>query len=231
MANSSDRDDEGSRVRSLLAPVALLSIGIAGGACGGSTNARSRPHPAVGASSSSVAHHVDPAQEVPRYPGVKAYPDDDDEDNDHNGDENIRGFGREADAATGRAMVATLERYYTAAAKRDGARACGMLALSLRAAVPITYGRYGARYMRGDTCTAVLSHTFEYLHAQIASEAARMKVIAARVEGEKGYVVVDPHARCVPSTCVLALHELHIAKLLMGREAGSWKVESILLKV
>lgn len=128
-------------------------------------------------------------------------------------------------------MVGVLKRYYGAAVREEGGRACEMLASGFRKAVPIQYGRYGASFERGHTCAVVMSKAFHHYHRLLSIEARRMKVIGARLEGEKGYVVVRPHSPCLREMCVLNLRELLIAKMLMQREGGSWKVEAQFLMV
>jgi hypothetical protein len=162
---------------------------------------------------------------VPRY----SY--DDDADNDGNSDENIRKFGHEAGSADRRAMVNTLERYYAVAVRREGSRACALFTRGFRTRVPIDYGRYGAPFERGSTCSTVMSKVFDHYHRDLVIEARKMKAIDARLEGEKGYVVVRPHSPCFRDMCALNTRELLIAKLLMQREGGSWRVESLFLNV
>lgn len=159
------------------------------------------------------------------------YPNDDDADNDHNEDENIPTFGQEPSRADRRAMVTTLKRYYAVAVRREGARACSLFTAGFRKSVPIDYGRFGPSFERGSTCAAVMSKVLDHYHRELLIEARKMKVIDARLEGERGYVVVRPHSPCFRDTCVLNTRELLIAKLPMQREGGSWRVESLFLKV
>jgi hypothetical protein len=217
-------------LRPLLLSVAIALLGLLLAGCGG---ARS-PGRAVGkavATRSSSSVDTPGAETVPHYAGVPRYPYDDDADNDGNADENIPTFGHEASTADRREMVATLKRYYAIAARREGSHACALFTSGFRRTVPVDYGRYGPSFEHGSTCAAVMSKVLDHYHRELLTEARRMKVIDARLEGEKGYVVVRPHSPCVRDMCVLDTPELLIAKLFMQREGGSWKVESLFLKV
>ena len=206
-------------------------LGLVIGGCGQTTTHDRQSQPVAHVNrAGSVTTDVSESA-VPRYVGVSRWPYDDDADNDHNSDENIPTFGHEASRADSRAMVATLRRYYAAVVKRDGARACAMFTRGFRKAVPIDYGRYGSPFERGTECAAVMSKIFDRYHRELLIQARRMQVIDSRLEGEKGYVVVRPHSPCTRGMCVLNLRELLIAKLLMQREEGSWKVEALFLKV
>lgn len=233
-------------MRSLLIPIAIVSLSLLGVGCGqaagtgerspwvASHRQRSTPARANGTAASAngtSATGVSNSESVPRYAGVPRYPGDDDADNDHNDDENIPTFGHEASSSDRRAMVATLKRYYAAVVRNDGARACAMFTAIFRKSVPLEYGRYGAPFERGSTCGGVVSKVFRHFHRQLLIEATKMRVIDVRLEGEKGYVVVRPHAPCVREMCVLNLRELLIAKLPLRWEGGSWKVEALFLKV
>jgi hypothetical protein len=221
----------------LLTSIAIMSLGLLTAGCGQATTTTTQEghsrtaRPANGPSSPTTTDVSHSEAAVPRYAGVSRWPYDDDADNDHNDDENIPTFGHEPSGPERRAMVATLRRYYAAVVKRDGAQACAMFAKVFRKAVPIEYGRYGAPFEHGSTCAAVMSKVFDHYHRELLIQARRMKVIDARLEGEKGYVVVRPHSPCVREMCVLNTRELLIAKLLMQREGGSWRVEALFLKV
>jgi hypothetical protein len=219
-------------MRPLLTLLAIASLSVPLAACGGTASQRSGSLSAVSAPThraSTCSRSPVNAESPPHYAGVPRYPRDDDGDNDSSSDENIRTFGHEADRTDARAMAATLRRYYAFAARDEGGRACAMLTRAIRKAVPLEYGLRAGH--RRQTCAAIVTGIFRHFHPVILSEARKMRVIDARLEGEKGYVVVRPHSPCVRSMCVLNLRELLIAKLLMQREDGAWKVEALLLKV
>lgn len=215
--------------------LALLALGVLGlTACGASVQ-RSKTSVASRAASSSAALGVPayhgPLEPAPQYPGVHKYLGDDDGDDDHNSDENIHTFGRRAGEAQERAIAAVVRRYYAIAAQGSGARGCSMFSRAFRRTVPIAYGLHGAPYMRGSTCVAVMTRYYRHLHRQIAFYASTSKVIEARLEGERGYAVLRMHGICPSSMCIPLLRHMRIAHVLVQREAGAWKIESMFITV
>jgi hypothetical protein len=221
-------------MKSLLTLPAILVLSVAATSCGSAGKGVSHGARVVAATTASPGASPGGASNstsTPHFPGVRQYPGDVDGDNDHNDDEGMRTPGHEADAADLRAIAATVKRYYATAVAGDGARACAMLSSPIVKTVPIEYGRYGAPYLHDDTCAEVLSKLFEHFHRQILTEAARLKVIAARLEGDHGYAALRTRTPCIPGRCVLDTRILTLTKVLVKREGSSWKIESLLAQV
>lgn len=218
-------------MNSLLTLPAILLLSFAVTSCGSGGKRVSRGTRATTVSLVASPGHASSSTSIPHFPGVRQYPGDSDGDNDGNDDEGMRTPGHEADAADLLAIAAAVKRYYTTAVAGDGARACAMLASSIFKAVPIEYGRYGAPYLHGDTCAEVLSKLFEHFHRQILTEAATLKVIAARLEGDHGYAALRTRTPCIPGRCVLDTRTLTLTKVLVKREGSLWKIESLLAQV
>jgi hypothetical protein len=118
-------------------------------------------------------------------------------------------YGRRPSAATRRAIASVVERYYAAAAAKDGAAGCPLLLASLARSVSedFTQGD-GALYRGVRTCAAVLSFFFRHYRALIADA---VTVADVRVEGDMAQVVLG--SRTVPA-----------AKTFLSRQNGSWKL-------
>jgi hypothetical protein len=136
-------------------------------------------------------------------------------------DETLLGSGRSGRPADARAIDALVERYYTAAARGDGAAACAMTSPDYARTVPDDYGQElgwaippGAEaYLRGaKTCAAVLSLLFAHLHRQLA---APVEILAVRLYGNYGYASVG-------STTLPA------SRIEILREHGVWWIDELL---
>ncbi len=113
----------------------------------------------------------------------------------------------EADPQDRRAIATLIERYYTAAAAADGARACPLLYSALLAGLD-EGGAAG--------CAAALSSLFKQQHELLRQEnVATMVVFDVRVK--------DGVARAL-----VGFKTTPIGKFDIRREAGGWKIDSLL---
>ncbi|MGN6372803.1 MAG: hypothetical protein ACTHM1_07410 [Solirubrobacteraceae bacterium] len=140
---------------------------------------------------------------------------DSDRDSDANNDEGIVGSGRRATGDELRAIAAAIHHYYAAAVAEDGRRACQLMSRKFAKGVPVDYGRFGAPYMHASTCPAVMRRVFAHEHRHISSEAATLRVVEARLEGDHGFAL-------------LRSRPLSVSKILFRQEGGSWKIESLM---
>lgn len=187
------------KLKPRLALVGLALLSVAAIGCGGSDGGRDSGSHAV----SSATHLL--ADEDGDDRGGEGYYDGD--------DGGVRYFGHAASAADTRAIGALVGRYYAAAAAEEGSRACAMLYFILAESIPEMYGRAPApRYMNGDTCPTVLARLFEHFHSRLA---AAPVVSAVRVDGARAYALLGSTA--LPAGYVELL-----------RDAGSWKIDSLL---
>jgi hypothetical protein len=178
-------------MRPLLGTLALLALCLGIAACGDSG---ARP---AGASAPS------------------SHERDRDNDDDHNDDDaRVLYYGHAADAADRRSSIALVKRYFAAAAAEDGKRACGLLVPLLAESVVEEDGRSPG--LRGRTCAAVVSKLFKMRHRMLLEKRAALEVIAVRVKGDRGLVVLN-------------FPEIREARQLGERRVdGRWKLHELL---
>lgn len=145
-----------------------------------------------------------------------AHPDSDG-DHDRNDDEGLAGndMSHKAASTEARAVAALVHRYYAAAAAADGASACPLLVATLARLAASHSKSFGPSYLRGRGCAHILSQLFRHMHADLVSDASTMRVVEVRVEGPHGFAVLHTRRRL-------------LSKLLVQREAESWRVASLL---
>lgn len=152
-------------------------------------------------------------------------PDDGDADRDHDYNENvingyydaddteITRYGHAGIGSQASALDAFAKRYFTAAAADDGATTCAMIKPSFANSIALTYGSgAGPVYMRGSTCSAVMTRLFQHIHSQVA---APITVSAVRVQGHTARIVVGSPA--APASF-----------LPMEREGSTWKLVGLI---
>lgn len=145
--------------------------------------------------------------------------DNDTKDNERRGyydrdDEVLRGFGQAASEGDRRALVALVDRYYTAASAGDGSTACSILDPALAASIPQSYGGITAPpYTRGaKTCAEVMTLLFGHFRGELT---ARTVITAIRVDGNQDRVLLGSPAQ--PAGYIPAI-----------REHGGWSMVSLL---
>lgn len=136
-------------------------------------------------------------------------------DSYYDGDDlTFRAYGAAASTSDARAVSALVTRYYAAAVTDDGVAACEMIGLVFAGRMIAQYRR-AAAVLRGRTCQAIAATVFRQLHTQLSVDNATLKVGPVRVSGNRGYAFVG-----VEGT-------LPRSYLVIEREAGAWKVASL----
>jgi hypothetical protein len=145
---------------------------------------------------------------------------DNDSDNPTNSyfdgdDSSVLGFGHAASSTEARAITDLVRSYYAAAAARDGKTACALLYLPLAESVAEDLGQSsGPPYLRGNSCSIVMSKVFTLNNKQLSAYAARLKVSTVRIKKNNGQAVLS--FKTLPGR-VLALE----------REHGTWKIGAL----
>jgi hypothetical protein len=130
-----------------------------------------------------------------------------------NDDNVILRFGRPATPTEQRMIASVVRQYVAAAVAGSGARACKLIYSPLAEAIPDINGHSNtSTALHGDTCATVMSKLFRRVHSQLVDDLANLKVTAARVEGERGFAVLD----LGPSKPATGTH--------IHREGETWKV-------
>ncbi len=129
-------------------------------------------------------------------------------------DETVLDFGHAADASQTRAVGASVESYYAAAAAEQSERACGLLYFTFAETLAETYGRAPwPRYLNGaTTCQVVLARVFKHFHAQLQM---RPTVTLVRVKGNR-------------ARALLAWKTLPAAYVETMLEGDTWKLNEVL---
>jgi hypothetical protein len=125
--------------------------------------------------------------------------------------------GSPANVSDSRAITALVKRYYATALTEDGHLACSMIDSPLATAIPEDYGRSppGEPYMRGTTCSGIVTDVFRHFHYQLRLEVPQLTIADIRVKRGSGLVVL--HFGSLPER-----------RLLVHRERGHWRLGSIL---
>jgi|ERR1700729_371874 len=178
----------------LLAALLAVLLGLGLAACGSSSK--------TSAGASNAASHT-------------RHHSDRDNDGDHNDDDgNVLDFGEAANATELHSIDGLVTSYFKAAAAADGAKACALLASLQAESVVEQDGRSPA--LRGDSCTVVMSKLFELDHSLLVGKATAMKIIAVRIQGDVGLVVIE-------------FPEIYEARQIGVRRVGdNWKVFDLL---
>lgn len=208
-----------TRLRSLLACLAIGLVAIGTAACGeadkGSGLAQ-RPSsaPATGVaragtsspSSSAGSSALDTDGDNDR-PGNNRY----DTDND-----SVSTYGHTAAAADIQAITALFRRYYALAAAGDGARACSMVYWLFAETVVEEHDRgKGPSSLRGNTCAQVASKLFKQRHREAVEDVATLQVARVRLNGNQGMALVRFGAT-------------RERDVLVHRDRGAWKMSVLL---
>jgi hypothetical protein len=195
-----------ARCSSALLVAALVGAGL--GACGG---ARHGAGSASGSSSGGDAGR----QALPRIETSG----DEDFDSDtypHAPDNENEVFGHPANATDTRLVTALVKRYYAAAAREQGAVACGLLYSVFEESVASTYGGPGGPpSLRGGTCAVVMTKLFKEMHQRL-SDGGTVRVAAVRVDLNRASAQFGFGGR--RATQYTSAH----------RERGAWKMYQLL---
>jgi hypothetical protein len=134
-------------------------------------------------------------------------PDDDDDRN------LLAPYPNRPSQAELKAIAATVRGYYTDAAADDGARACGLLDMSL--ATSLDEGTSQPRQDLNGGCTAAVDHLFREQHQQlITQEPATIVVTSVHVKGDLGLAL-------------LGFRKAPEGAILIEREGGVWKLGAL----
>jgi hypothetical protein len=122
-------------------------------------------------------------------------------------------YGQPASAADGQAVTETVTRYYTAAAKADGATGCSLLVRSLSSSVVEDYGgRATQPYLQGSkTCKELMSKLFRHVHSKVLG---RVTVTSVRVEGNQAEAMIE--SRTMPAS-----------QITVERKPGGWRMAEL----
>jgi hypothetical protein len=120
-------------------------------------------------------------------------------------------------AADRQAITAMVKRYYAAMAANDGATACSLLNRSLANALPEDYGnKFDPPYMRGSTCSVVLSKMFMHRHGHPTSDVSGMEVTGVRV------------VNGIAAVALLRSPTMPLGETSLRREDGRWTMDQML---
>jgi hypothetical protein len=204
---------------------ALIVIGLLGtclAACGGSSKSASSSSPPSSTvkATTAAAASTTPTNTPPEPAKTKADTDKDNDigapGDDTNNDSTLN-FGHAADAADTHAITSLIKRYYAAAYTENGAKACKLLYSTLEEAVPEDYGQSppSQPYMRGTTCTAVLTLLFKHYHPQLTVEMPKLTVARVRLIEHHGIAILN-------------FGSLPQRQIPVAREGHIWKIEALL---
>lgn len=223
--------------------LAILLLGMALSACGGSGRHSSKAEPAsasttpgneAGAAGASNGNTSGPSRASGTRSGEAGSastvalgrnampPGDQDGDSPDKSafdkdDSFVTTFGHAAGAGDRNAITSLVRRYYAAIAKDDGATACRLLFFVITESAPETYGQtaFDAAAGRGKTCGPVMSKVFKGNQAQLVAENRHLKVMAIRIEGKRAWILL----RFGPQS---------VRRLVAYREGNAWKVGELL---
>jgi hypothetical protein len=232
-----------SRMRSLLASLAIVLLGVGLGSCGGSgkgagSASQARATTAATAAKGNTAApgaSTTPTAAVSSFKGDEdddesasnhtsasnRYDNDADFDNDtiknksyYDGDDSvISASGQPASGAEERTIAALVKRYYAAAAASDGAKACRLIYSMLEEAIPEDYGQPPGPAYSRGKTCAVVMSK-TFAHSH-SQLAGGFAVTGVRVEGNEARALLG--SRTLPASFIL-----------LRRERGVWKIYELL---
>jgi hypothetical protein len=219
-----ERRDDCQDDCALLATATLLGTGLT--ACGSTASNSSTSAPRA-TSVSSATENAFRAPTAAEYSVADRDKDNDsapipgkDNDNAAEDDKNnndILNFGHAANASDTKAITTLVKRYYTAAAREDGADACSMIYVTLAESLPEDYGAgsSGPPYLKaGTTCAGVMGLLFKHYHDQLTAELPLLKVAHVRLVQRHGLAIL--HFGTMPER-----------QLFVRQELGTWKLGAI----
>jgi hypothetical protein len=188
-----------------------LAVALAAASLLGGCSSTEQASPVGSSPPSSHAEHVShttvatPAGDRDVDRGRGRYYDEDDKE--------VIAFGHRAKAAEQRQIGDLIARYYAAAASGEGAAGCSMLYSLFAEGIVEDQGEEDA-HAHGKSCAEILSRLFRRYRRQLTAARRRLRLTEARVEGPRGYAVLD-------------LGEGIPFAMYLHRDSGRWTVESI----
>jgi hypothetical protein len=207
-------------MRSLLALLAAALLGVGTTGCGDAGNAGSTSQPP----SDTIAAASDSSGAVSSATSPGGYSK---KDGDKDNDDNLRGnksaenddaallhsYGGDVAQVVRQEVTALVRRYYTAALAADGVRACSLLSASLAGGVAEEPAQPSATT---NSCASTVAALFRQQHTQLAADdVPTMGVTEVRAKGNLGLAV-------------LGFRRLPEGEILIAREGGAWKIDSLL---
>jgi hypothetical protein len=126
-------------------------------------------------------------------------------------DGEVVNYGHAPTVAEDRAISAAVEHYYSAAARRDGLRACRLIVPSFARGF---VEEYASSSHGKASCAAALISLFEHASGRTKAQAAAAHVIRVRVNGVKGIAL-------------LRLGTTQVREVQLEREDGVWKIDAL----
>jgi hypothetical protein len=115
------------------------------------------------------------------------------------------------------AIAALVKRYYAAVAADNGAQACSLLYPPLGKAIVEDYGNsVSPSYLRGKTCSVVMSKIFKHRRGQPTSDVSGIEVTGVRVVNGTAAIVLL-HSPTMP-----------VGEISLSREGKKWTVDLLL---
>jgi hypothetical protein len=201
-------------MRRLFVPVVAALLVLCAVACGGT---RSASQLSSDTAASSAVGGTAPVAALPQIE-LKGDADLDSDKYGTEPDNESEVFGHPASAADARAVTMLVKRYFAAAAHDDGAVACRLIYSPLAESLPEDAGEADApASLRGiKTCAVIVSKLLEPLHKRLSANSATLKVVAVRIDLNRGSVRLGLNGR---------RRDQYIA---VHRERGIWKIDALL---
>jgi hypothetical protein len=125
----------------------------------------------------------------------------------------LAGYGKPASPVRLKPIAALLKRYYAASAASDAAQVCALLVPALARELAEGAGRPAPGALHA--CAAAVSPILAHQHARLLAEGvSTMVVVEARVKGPL-------------ALAVLGFRAAPVSQLLLERERGTWRVDSL----
>lgn len=120
-------------------------------------------------------------------------------------------YGQPASAADTRAAAQEIGRYYQAASRGEGQRACSIIAPALAKSMPVEYGKFGPAYEHGaNTCQAVLGRMFRKHHSSLTLPPTVRGLLA---HGSQGYAFISSN-------------KMPVSLVELERSGSGWKIDT-----
>jgi hypothetical protein len=128
-------------------------------------------------------------------------------------DHNILTYGGSAGVADKATLTNLVKLYYVAAVAEDGKRACSLVTPRYAGLIVEEFGGPGGPpYMRGKTCSVVMSSFFRHEHRLLSRG---VEVTSVRISGDQAFVLVGSSV-------------LPASYMTLKRQGSAWRVEDLL---